>query len=138
MKLHSYSFFDNPGSTAVIQDNVSINLGTKKRHKLINHLHQLEAFLSLVYASPTLLQSNPELKKMNFDGWNQMDKILSSNPEVGKALSKASLLSEENSKILHLTFDEKAGGSIDGPLNWYRNRRVNFEEDKGRSLLIST
>jgi hypothetical protein len=60
-----------------------------------------------------------------------VEKGLGNSEDVRSKLTKVSLLSEKDLHILRLSFDEKAGGTIDGPLNWYRTRKVNHEEDQG-------
>lgn len=77
-----------------------------------------------------MIKANPELKKVGFVKENQLEKTLGISPNFFSSLAKASLLSKNDLQVLRLTFDEKAGGTIDGPLNWYRTRKVNFEEDK--------
>jgi hypothetical protein len=51
-------------------------------------------------------------------------------------LSKVAPLDADDLQVLRLLFDERMGGSIDGPLNWYRTRKVNYEEEKGELASI--
>lgn len=60
------------------------------------------------------------LKKSLQDGTDNLSKI-----------EEVSSLTPKDLKLFHLLFDEKLGGDINGPLNWYRTRKIVHEEDKG-------
>lgn len=61
--------------------------------------------------------------------------LLEKSLEEGSAsldvLSKVAPLTARDMQVLLTLFDERKGGEIEGPLNWYRSRKVNYDEDKG-------
>jgi len=68
---------------------------------------------------------------MGFVQEGLLEKSLEEGSTDLSTLSRVAPLTQSDLTMLHLLFDEKMGGDIDGPLNWYRTRRVNYEEDKG-------
>lgn len=95
---------------------------------------QLDAFLYLAYGSLPLIIARPELHKLGFVKEGALKKSLENSNHLLPVLSEVTLLSKKDHQVMHLLFDEKMGGTIDGPLNWYRTRKVNHDEDKGKSF----
>lgn len=48
-----------------------------------------------------------------------------------KAYADANLLTAREREVFNFLFDPKRGGSFDGPLNWYRTRKVVYDEERG-------
>ncbi|UZJ54038.1 hypothetical protein CBS101457_003358 [Exobasidium rhododendri] len=106
------TFFEDARSTSIIQKN-------------------LDSFLYRIYASPSLVKAAPQLaRKMGFVQAGLLEKSLEEGSTDLSLLAKVAPLDSDDLQMLHLLFDENKGGGMDGPLNWYRTRRVNHEEDQ--------
>ena len=70
-------------------------------------------------------------KRMGFVKEGLLETALEEGSTDLASLAPMAALTTTDMQVLRLLFDEKTGGSIDGPLNWYRCRKVHHEEDKG-------
>lgn len=51
--------------------------------------------------------------------------------QLSPVIHQAGLLTPREKLVFHFLFDPKHGGSMDGPLSWYRTRKVTFDEERG-------
>ena len=100
-------------------------------------------FLHLIFIAPSLLlqQSSDDVRSVfNIDmtTLGSLEKFLvssgSAKTSLDELLERTSLLkTAEDRAVFERLFDPQRGGaSIDGALNWYRTRKVNFDEDRER------
>jgi hypothetical protein len=99
---------------------------------------QLDSFLYRIYATPGLVQNQPQLAgKLGFVKEGLLEKSLEEGSTSLSQLATIAPLTKSDMQVMHLLFDDTMGGQMNGPLNWYRTRRVHYQEDQGENVILS-
>ncbi|CEH17502.1 Soluble epoxide hydrolase [Ceraceosorus bombacis] len=109
------AFFADPKSTKIIED-------------------KIETFTAIAFIQPRKLAGTRWGKSLNLMPKGRFEQFLTTpqDPALERTVKESSLIppgSEEWERALRY-FDPRRGGTIDGGLNYYRCRQVNWEEGK--------